>query len=442
MNARADVIVVGAGLSGLRAARELFQKGKRVVVLEAQDHVGGRMLSAQLCGRTVDLGAQWVSPRHTRLLAEARRFGMETLLQYSEGNRILSLEGQRSEFVGEVPSIAVLAQVELAMLQRRWNREIATLPVGAPWSAAKARQWDSQTLETWIQKNLSTGPSRAFARLAPAFYGTSASEVSYLWMLEMLRSTRGLEHLMNVKSGAMDATFKGGAHQLAQNMADALDESIVLSSPVRAILQDEGGIGVKTDAGAFNASYAIVAVSPMTCSRIALERISPQRRVLAQHMPQSAVLKFQIAYEERFWRTHGYSGQVATDSLALGLVMESTNEMPMLTGLAQGKHALELAAMDADARREKIIACLIDLFGPDAGNLAGYAEKDWLADEWACGYAGMAGPGVLTQYGEALREPCGHIHWACSETAREWPGYMEGALESGERAAGEVLARL
>jgi monoamine oxidase len=114
----------------------------------------------------------------------------------------------------------------------------------------------------------------------------------------------------------------------------------------------------------------------------------------------------------------------------------------MLTGLAQGKHALELAAMSAEARREKIVACLVDLFGPDASGPAGYAEKDWLADEWGCGYAGMMGPGALMQYGEALREPCGRIHWAGSETAREWPGYMEGALESGDRAAGEVLARL
>jgi monoamine oxidase len=440
MTARADAIVVGAGLSGLKAACDLVRNGRRVIVLEAQSRIGGRVLGGELCGHAIDHGAQWISPRHARVLAEARRFGMETKLQYSEGKAILSLEGRRSEFVGEVPGIAVLAQIELAMLQRRWSKEIATLPAGAPWNAAKAREWDSQTLETWIQKNLSTEASRAFARLVPAAHGTHASEVSYLWMLEMLRSPQGFEQLMNVKSGMRDAAFKEGAHTVTQALAKELDGAIILSAPVRSISQNQSGVVVATDKDSFEAEHAIVAVAPMLCEAI-VNRPQPKRRVLAQRMPQTPVMKFHVAYTDCFWRRRGYSGKVTTDSLPLSQVMEDAHEPPILVCVAQGRHMLELASMQAGERRERVVACLVDLFGPDASEPVGYAEKDWLADEWACGYVAGMGPGVLTQYGDTLREPDGRVHWAGSETAREWPGTMEGALESGERAASEVLAR-
>jgi monoamine oxidase len=442
MTARADAIVVGAGLSGLKAACDLARNGKRVIVLEAQSRVGGRVLGGELCGHAIDHGAQWVSPRHARVLAEARRFGMETQLQYSEGKTILSLEGRRSEFVGEVPGIAVLAQVELAMLQRRWSKEIATLPPGAPWNAAKAKEWDSQTLETWIRKNLSTEASCAFAWLVPAAYGAQASEVSYLWMLEMLRSTQGFEQLMNVKGGVRDATIKNGSNTLTHALAKELGDAIVLAAPVRSIVQNEGGVVVATDKVSYEADYAIVAVAPMLCAAMDFNKLPPRRSVLALRMPPTPVMKFHIAYEDCFWRRRGYSGQAATDFLPLGQVMEGAHEPPILIGIAQGRHMLELAAMQADKRRKRVVACLVDLFGPDASEPVGYAEKDWMADDWAGGHVASMAPGVLTQYGDALREPCGRVHWAGCETAREWSGHMEGALESGERAASEVLARL
>ncbi|HEY2069133.1 MAG TPA: FAD-dependent oxidoreductase [Rhizomicrobium sp.] len=438
----ADVIVVGAGLSGLEAATELAAKGRRVIVLEAQDHVGGRILGGELCGHIVDLGAQWVGPRHSRLLAAARRFDMETTLQHSEGKAILSLAGRRAEFVGEVPDVAVLAQIELAMLQRRWGAETGTFAAGAPWHAPKAKEWDSQTLETWIGKNLSTRDSRAFARLVPAAFGADASEVSYLWMLDMLRSTNGFEQLLNVKGGVRDATFKGGAHRLTEKLAEGLGSSVVLSSPVRAMSQSDDDVVVNTDAGEFTAARAIVCLPPMLCLQIAFNQISAARRTLMERVPQTAMLKFHIAYDECFWRKRGYSGQVTTDSLALNTVLESTADPPMLTATAQGQQALKLSAMDANERRQAVASCLIDLFGPDASEPIGFAEKDWLVDRWMRGRAGAMGPGVLTHYGEALRAPCGRIHWAGSETAAEWPGTMEGALESGMRATQEVLARL
>lgn len=438
---KADVIVIGAGLAGLKAAHVLVDAGKRVVVLEARDRVGGRMMKGEVSGHIVDCGAQWVGPRHTRLLAEARRFEMETTLQYADGKSILSLNGSRTESAGDVPSLPSIALVEIAMLRRRWQKEVRSLPATAPWSARKVKDWDSQTLETWVMKNLSTRDSRGFARLVPAIFGANASEVSYLWMLEMLRSSDGLEHLMNVKGGVLEARFKGGAHALAQKMADALEGRVMLSAPVLEIAQDETGVVAKTGAAEFSANCIIAALAPALCAAIDFNQLSPTRRMLQHRMPHAPLTKFHVAYNRPFWRDEGYSGQVMTDDLPLGSVMEESVAPPILVAFARGSQALALSGMDVDTRRAAVVGCLATLFGAAAADAMGYVEKDWSADEWSGGHTGTMGPGVLTHYGAALRAPCGRVHWAGSETAAQWPGYMEGALESGERAAGEVLAR-
>jgi monoamine oxidase len=86
-----------------------------------------------------------------------------------------------------------------------------------------------------------------------------------------------------------------------------------------------------------------------------------------------------------------------------------------------------------------VIASLVRFFGPAAANPIGYQDNDWTREVWTHGYVGTMGPGVMTRYGHALREPCGRIHWASTETATEWAGYIEGALRSGIRAAREVV---
>jgi monoamine oxidase len=104
----------------------------------------------------------------------------------------------------------------------------------------------------------------------------------------------------------------------------------------------------------------------------------------------------------------------------------------------EGRHAVELSAAGKEVRREKVIASLVRFFGPRAADVIGYDDNDWMLEPYVHGYVGSMPPGTMTRFGKALREPCGRIHWAGSESALEWAGYIEGALRSGARAAEEV----
>ncbi len=445
MSGDAEIIVVGAGVAGLKAAQELVRQGRSVIVLEGKGRVGGRLKRAELAGRAVDVGGQWVGTGHGVLLDEARRLGIETYQQYESGRTVMEMFGKLVEFTGAVPRMPVLSLLELFRLRKRWDREMMTIPAGAPWNAPKAREWDAQTLESWIVKNVRTRAAREFARLVPrGAWAAEASQVSYLWFLDALRSGNGLNYLMGVKGGALDAKFQGGMHQIARRMAEELGDRVILNSAVLKIAQDADGVRLTTETGEYTARFVIVAAPPGPIARIAFEPHLPAARDgLHQRMPMGTIIKAIVAYREPFWRTKGFSGQVATDDDVVGLVMEDWLEgtAPMLLCFIEGRHAIEMSAAGRETRKTKVIASLVKFFGPEAADAIGYEDNDWLIEPHSHGYVGHMPPGTMTRFGHALREPCGRIHWAGTETAQEWAGYIEGGMRSGLRAAQEVAAR-
>lgn len=441
----ADVIVVGAGFSGLKAAQELAAAGLTVIVLEAKDRVGGRVKHARLADRDIDIGGQWAGAGHDVLRGEAERLGIETYAQYETGRTVMQMLGKLVAFTGPVPKLPLLSLLELFRMQRRWDRDMKTVPAEAPWTAPKARAWDAMTLESWIVQNLHTKSAREFARLVPrGAWAAEARQISYLWFMDALRSGTGLDYLMNVKGGGLESKFKGGMHRIARRMAEELGERIVLSAPVFRIAQDAGGVRVTTPKGEYRARFAIVAGPPGPVARIQFEPPLPASRDgLHQRMAMGAMIKVVVAYKEPFWRAKGFSGQVATDDDTVGLVLDDWQEgtTPMLLCFIEARHALALSGIDKAARKERVLASLVRFFGPEAADCIGYEDNDWLLEPHTHGYVGTMGPGTMTRFGPALREPCGRIHWAGTETSAEWAGYIEGAMRSGIRAAKEVVAR-
>ena len=446
----ADVVVVGAGLAGLAAARGLVAAGRSVVVLEGRDRVGGRTRNERVGdgpADVVELGGQWVGPTQHRLLELARELDVPTFPTYATGASLFAGGGSVRRYRGPIPRInpAVLADVGQAMV--RLNRMARTVPPEAPWTAPNAAKWDAQTAATWMARNLATRGGRAILTLAiEAVWAADPTEPSLLHLLFYINSAGSIEALTETEGGAQQDRFVGGSQLLSLRMAAALgEERVVLGAVVREIAQDADTVTVSAGDVVVRARHAIVAIPVPLTARIAWTPAMPHARdALTQRMAMGSVVKCMAIYDEPFWRAEGLSG-TATDADGPVKVMYD-NTPPsgrpgVLLGFFEGRAAQDAMRVSQDERREQMTRTLARLFGPRAARPERYIDQAWGQEELSRGcYGAYLPPGGWTGFGPALRAPVGRVHWAGAETATIWNGYMDGAVRSGDTAAAAVLA--
>jgi monoamine oxidase len=439
-----DVVIIGAGVAGLVAARELQRRGRSLVVLEARDRVGGRTLSQRIGNEVLDLGGQWIGPTQNRLANLAHELGIQTFPQHHEGRKIFSWGGKLRYFSGEVPWMSPLALWELFRLRSKLGQISGTVLPEEPWNTKGATLWDSMTLESWKERHLHSSGARVFLDIVTRAVLTSEPrDVSFLFFLSYLRWGGGLDRLISIPNGAQQDRFVGGAQQICQRMAKELGEQVVLNFPVLAIEQGANGVTVRTATASYKCRYAIVAIPPLLAGRIHYEPALPAKRdQLTARMPMGSVIKYIAVYEKAFWRDAGFSGEAFSDTGPAVTTFDDSSpdgSQPALVSFSDGESARFWCERSEEERRAAILSEVARFFGPQAGRPVAFVEKNWVEDPWSRGcYVGVMGPGTMTSYGRALREPCGRIHWAGTETATEWMGYIEGAIQSGQRAAAEV----
>jgi monoamine oxidase len=455
----ADVAIVGAGLAGLTAGRKLLRKGRSVVLLEARERVGGRVSSHEIGhGVISERGATFVGPTQDRILAVAKELGVETFDTYDTGDDVYINGGNRLRYsdtgpTGTAPPDPVILP-DLTLVVTELDQMSTAVPVGAPWKAASARDWDGQTLQQWIDSHSLTQQFRDLVPVATRpIFGAEARELSLLFVLFYIaasgdkRNPGTFERNFNTRDGAQMWRFRGGSQRIALRMAKQVGRRVILGSPARRIERDGRRLRVISERVEVSAKRVIVAVPPEVAGHLRYEPSLPAARTrLNRHLRQGRLIKAAAVYDTPFWRDDGLTGTAVATG---GPVNATFDDSPpsgrpgVVFGFIGGDNARTHRKLSRARRRAAVLANYVDFFGPKAAKPKAYFETDWSRSPWTRGCpVGIAAPGILTAYGRALRKPVGRIHWAGTETSTYWNGYMDGAVRSGERAVAEVLHEL
>ncbi|XP_019644072.1 PREDICTED: amine oxidase [flavin-containing] B-like isoform X2 [Branchiostoma belcheri] len=403
-----DVVVIGAGISGLCAAKLLHESGLDVRVLEARDRVGGRTFTARDPSYGyVDLGGAYVGPGQDKILRLVKEFDLKLYKMDEEGKTVSYMKGvQRAVTNPNDPSALSNNPLDLLDLNSCFQKLDAfakQLPPDAPWNAPRAAEWDSMTVKEFMDKECWTSLARKMmGLLTEIFSGSQPEEISFLFYLTSLNSAQGIDTAM---SGAQEMKFVGGSMQ---------------------------------------AKYVISAVPPCLLHGILFEPSLPALKMqMIQRMPMGSMIKTVTYYETAFWKEEGFSGTALSDKGPVNGCMDDTKpdgSHPAIVGFISSTHARELCEMSPEQRKQAVCKHYAEIFQcPEFLHPVNYVELDWSAETFSGGYGANLGPGVLTSYGRELRKPFCQVYFAGTETAVKWSGYMDGAVEAGERAARQVL---
>jgi len=431
-----DVLVIGAGLSGLVAARRLAAAGADLLVIEARDRVGGRTWTVDVGGATVDLGGTWMSDGQPRLAALAAELGVATVAARRDGRAVLATPARRRR----VPGAGLWAALALRRRMRAIDRLAAV--AADPGSAARATEWDRLSVADWVDRQGGSEVVRDWLRLAAELeLGADAAEVSLLAFLAALHAGRGLG-MAAASGGQGERSFAGGAQELCRRLASDLGDRVRLSTRIAAVDQDRDGVTVRGDGVAERARRVVVAVPPPLAGRLAwTPALPPAAARFAATTAPGGVVKVATVYPRPFWRDDGLSGEAYRTAGSIRAVVDAgQGEQGVLAAFVIGAAARDWAA-DPVAGLGQVLDELAELFGPQAAEPVAWRAMDWASDPLAAACICTLAPGGLGG-GAAWGQAHGRVHWAGTEAARSWPRYLEGAVEAGDRAAAEILAAL
>ncbi|MFF0454303.1 flavin monoamine oxidase family protein [Nocardia africana] len=424
------VAVIGAGMAGLGAARELHRQGIDVVVLESASRPGGRVLAETTAlGSRVDLGGQWIGHGHRRFEALAAELGTTAFVMHTP-RRPAIVDGDTT--LARASLAATIANATLLV----WE---ITARLGAP------RRWKTRSVQAWLRHV----PNRRARRLLEVLVSVSTTadldRLSIHAFLDTVRYQGGLATMLSTTGGAQESIVAEGAGTLAERLAAELNGRVVFDSTVTALHRDEAGVTIRSASGTYRATEVIVTVPPPSAAGIEHHPALPAERIsLQDNTYMGSVYKAIAVYDRPFWREHGDAESMVLTEPGMAVFDTSPPRGPgHLCVLVAGPEARDLDELDDNARRTAVLGPIAAHLGPGILEPRGWHEKAWHRDRHAGGgYSALPSIGHEDGYFPAGAEPVGHIHWAGTETAAEHAGYIEGALESGERAAREVLTAL
>jgi monoamine oxidase len=437
---RRRVVVVGAGLAGLTAAYELDRAGFDVTVLEARDRIGGRVYTVRdpfRDGQHAEAGGEYVDVVHRRVRAFCRRFELplENATRGFAGlEDVAYVNGQR-ESLGKFKTRRAARDIN------RFYRLIYQLGRGLdPADPVGTKPRLDSTSVAWAIDRID--PSERGRFLLAGFvrddYAAQPEDLS------LLTYATGEKVYESVPDRDIEKfRIKGGNFQLPQAFAKRLDDGVRLSTPVEAIVQSNGGVEVHAAGEVFAGEFCVLA-APLPALRdvdLSAARLSRRHRGAIANMAYGRATKTLLQYRRRYWREEGFSGDIYSD-LPLGATWEATNRQPgrpgVLIAYAAGANSRYFEPRTTAERARAAGGWIGEVFPHSARGVIERASVSWPVEPFSGGAWMAPRPGQVVPYWNALREPAGRIHLAGEHTDDLYPGYMEGAVRSGLRAARKV----
>ena len=453
---KVDVVVVGAGLSGLVAARKVARRGQSVLLVEARDRVGGRILNHRLDGgKVIESGGAFIGPTQHHLARLARQLKVKTFKQYNTGNSVyVSQTTGRVEYQGTIPPDPTILP-DAGNLLTQIDAYAAEIPVDAPWAHPRAAEWDAMTLGEFIRRNAANaeGVENLIRSWTQPGFGADPHELSFLYTLWYVacsgneRNVGTFSRNSDTENGAQERRFVGGSGLIPVRLARQLGDIVALDAPVHKIVQRDHRAVVHTARGRVRAKRVIVAAPPpMVLDIDWFPRLPVRRAQLLRHLDMGQLMKCDAIYDKPFWRDAGLNGFGITDSGAVRVAFDNSpksGDPGVLLAFVGGETWREYGVQGRRQRKRAVLKGFAEMFGEQALHPIDYVEHDWNHEQWTGGgpVANYA-PGTMLQFGSAIRRPFGRVHWAGTETSTYWTGYMDGAVRAGKRAAVEVLEKL
>ncbi|GAA3320184.1 flavin monoamine oxidase family protein [Arthrobacter ramosus] len=450
LNLDRDVVIVGAGPSGLTAARELKKAGLSVAVLEARDRVGGRTWTDTIDGAMLEIGGQWVSPDQTALMGLLDELGLKMYSRYRAGESVyLAPDGSRTRYTGASFPVSETTAAEMDKLTAILDGLAAEIGPEEPWAHPKARELDTISFHHWLRQNstdeeacnniglfiaggMLTKPAHAFSALQAVLMAASAGSFSNLTDEDFI----------------LDKRVIGGMQQVSLLIAAELGDDVVLNSPVRTINWEPAGEGhrvtVESERATVNARFVIMAVPPNLYSRVSFNPPLPRRQhQMHQHQSLGLVIKVHAVYSTPFWREDGLSGTGFGADALVQEVYDNTNHgdtRGTLVGFISDEKADAVFELSAEDRKKKVLESIASFLGEKALDAEVYYESDWGSEEWTRGaYASSYDLGGLHRYGKDQHANVGPIYWSSSDLAAEGYQHVDGAVRMGQATAARIV---
>lgn len=450
LNLDRDVVIVGAGPSGLTAARELKKAGLSVTVLEARDRVGGRTWTDTIDGAMLEIGGQWVSPDQTALMGLLDELGLKMYSRYRDGESVyLAPDGSRTRYTGASFPVSETTAAEMDKLIAILDGLAAEIGPEEPWAHPKARELDTISFHHWLRQNstdeeacnniglfiaggMLTKPAHAFSALQAVLMAASAGSFSNLTDEDFI----------------LDKRVIGGMQQVSLLIAAELGDDVVLNSPVRTINWEPAGEGhrvtVESERATVDARFVIMAVPPNLYSRVSYNPPLPRRQhQMHQHQSLGLVIKVHAVYSTPFWREDGLSGTGFGADALVQEVYDNTNHgdaRGTLVGFISDEKADAVFELSAEDRKKKVLESIAGFLGEKALDAEVYYESDWGSEEWTRGaYAASYDLGGLHRYGKDQHANVGPIYWSSSDLAAEGYQHVDGAVRMGQATAARIV---